>query len=65
MDANDILQDVNRMIRTQEDIIYRVEIMQERAKFEGVAIALPADYTEDDVDMAADELSYLIYGVES
>jgi len=36
--------------------------MQERAGYKGVAIALPADYTEQDVDMVADELSIMIYG---
>jgi len=50
------------MMRTQDTIV-RIEMMQDRANDEGVAIALPADYTEDDVDMTADELSYLIYGV--
>jgi len=47
---------------TQEDMEYRIKIMQERAGYEGVAIALPPNYTECDVDDAGDELSFVISG---
>lgn len=36
--------------------------MQERASAEGVALALKPGYTENDLDVAAAELSYIISG---
>lgn len=44
---------------------HRIELIQERANIEGVALALPVNYTKEDVNRASNELAYIIYGVET
>ena len=47
---------------THYDTQNRIIMMQERASAEGVAIALNSGYSEDDLDVTAAELSFVISG---
>ena len=42
---------------------HTIEMMQNRACRDGVAVALPSDYTEHDVTMMMDELSLVLFGI--